>query len=699
MRCLLLILFSLLFAAPASAQTCGLPTSGTITADATYALTADCTQTGALEIPSSVTSAITLTINGNTHKISMGTGLSVPINFIVDNGGGLNHKIILNNVTFDGQSQAFTLDLLRGGIGTGILSRGTLTASKVTFTNGSGNFLQIVGTATLNDVLFLDNSVRNHGFSASLKGAALHVSSTGIATLNKAVFRNNSLTNVVVEKGGSLSTTGCLTFSGNLTHNVIHSKLTSHAGTWIDKSEDEPCSGNVGNGGQSVYPSASPDPCGMPKSGFIESNSVFTLKHDCVGLKIITLTEGVSVTIRGMERRMANGEGAPAQIRVGGLASLTIEDATLDNVRLVNLHGTITMNNAMFTNAQSLGVVNYGRASFSNSMFENNIGHPVFSSVYYGDNSFGASSVRFSRATFRGNNGGPAVLKAVGQGSAITIGCDVNFKAPVALGTTSDAPAGTPTAEPQKNIMVEDGASVRHMNCLPPPRKPCLPEKIVPPTRRALGAIGVIFYMQKCPAVIEIWEVMPDSQGKFALEVSQNDVEAVAQGLVACSSDGRAAVRVGLTEPVRQKMAHSQAYQAVSPRKARDIQISLGPNVEGKVLHLVIDNALGGGVLGFVDTSTGDPPCQGASLSSLLAVAPALPQPTPIPYASPVTPQPADEDGSIVHVVQSGDTIWQIGIAYNVHPYRIISQNNLNELTSQGAFIFPGQKLLIRPAQ
>jgi LysM repeat protein len=216
-----------------------------------------------------------------------------------------------------------------------------------------------------------------------------------------------------------------------------------------------------------------------------------------------------------------------------------------------------------------------------------------------------------------------------------------------------------------------------------------------------VGVIGVIFYMQTCPPVIEIWEVMPDSQGKFALEVSQNEVEAVAEGVVACSSDGRAAVRVGLTEPVRQKVVHSRDYQAPSVRGGRDIQISLGPNAEGKVLHVVIDHALAGRVLGFVDTFSDEPPCQGVDLSSLLVIAaPSLAaQPTPIPYAAPVTAQAANEDGSIVHIVQSGDTIWQIGITYDVHPYRIISQNNLNELTNHGGFIFPGQKLLIRRAQ
>jgi hypothetical protein len=253
-------------------------------------------------------------------------------------------------------------------------------------------------------------------------------------------------------------------------------------------------------------------------------------------------------------------------------------------------------------------------------------------------------------------------------------------------------------------FIAENGGSVL-FSCLtdepvksPAPSKECLPEKIEPPERMNLGAIGVIFFLQKCPAVIEIWEVLPNSQGQFALKISQSDVDAVREGIVACSSNGRAAVRVGLTEPVRQKIAGSRAYQAVSPRQAPDIQISLGPNPEGKVNHIVIDNALDGQVLGTVDTRSEETPCQGVNLSELLTAAAATPEPTPIPFAAAVSPQPAREDGSIVHVVRPGDTIWQIGIAYDVHPFIIISRNELDQLRNRGRYIFPGQELIIRDA-
>ena len=110
----------------------------------------------------------------------------------------------------------------------------------------------------------------------------------------------------------------------------------------------------------------------------------------------------------------------------------------------------------------------------------------------------------------------------------------------------------------------------------------------------------------------------------------------------------------------------------MSPRQARDILISVGPNAEGKVNHIVTDNALDGSkCLGTVDTRQTDElalckasVCRASWLPPPLR----LPSLQPIPYAAPVAPQPAQADGSIIHVVRPGDTIWQIGIAYNVHP-------------------------------
>lgn len=75
---------------------------------------------------------------------------------------------------------------------------------------------------------------------------------------------------------------------------------------------------------------------------------------------------------------------------------------------------------------------------------------------------------------------------------------------------------------------------------------------------------------------------------------------------------------------------------------------------------------------------------------------PAPAAPTPFVYYAPkVAAQPAKADGSIVHVVQPGDTINAIAAAYNVPPEAIIERN---QLESGGRWIYPGQEITIRDA-
>ena len=68
--------------------------------------------------------------------------------------------------------------------------------------------------------------------------------------------------------------------------------------------------------------------------------------------------------------------------------------------------------------------------------------------------------------------------------------------------------------------------------------------------------------------------------------------------------------------------------------------------------------------------------------------------PTPFVYvAQKVKPQPAKADGSIIHVVQTGDTVNAIAVAYLMDPADIIS---CNELPGNGRWIYPQQELKIR---
>ncbi len=56
------------------------------------------------------------------------------------------------------------------------------------------------------------------------------------------------------------------------------------------------------------------------------------------------------------------------------------------------------------------------------------------------------------------------------------------------------------------------------------------------------------------------------------------------------------------------------------------------------------------------------------------------------------TPRP---NGSIIHVVQTGETVWSIAIAYQVSVDILIAQNGLS---TKSPLIYPNQQLLIRPA-
>lgn len=72
---------------------------------------------------------------------------------------------------------------------------------------------------------------------------------------------------------------------------------------------------------------------------------------------------------------------------------------------------------------------------------------------------------------------------------------------------------------------------------------------------------------------------------------------------------------------------------------------------------------------------------------------------TPVPTAPPqvafVVPQAAQDDGSIVHTVQAGDTVDSIAFAYGVTRTQILELNNL----ASARFINPGQKLIVKAAE
>jgi len=65
--------------------------------------------------------------------------------------------------------------------------------------------------------------------------------------------------------------------------------------------------------------------------------------------------------------------------------------------------------------------------------------------------------------------------------------------------------------------------------------------------------------------------------------------------------------------------------------------------------------------------------------------------PTAVPYIPVITSTP-NPDGSIVHVVQPGQALWNIAAIYKVPLADLLTLNGLNE----NSFIYPGDKILIR---
>lgn len=61
----------------------------------------------------------------------------------------------------------------------------------------------------------------------------------------------------------------------------------------------------------------------------------------------------------------------------------------------------------------------------------------------------------------------------------------------------------------------------------------------------------------------------------------------------------------------------------------------------------------------------------------------------------PVTPSTPEADGSIIHEVQYGQTLWMIVEAYGVDRDELV---RLNNLSGANPILFPGQKLIIRLA-
>ncbi|MDE2638338.1 MAG: LysM peptidoglycan-binding domain-containing protein [Chloroflexota bacterium] len=648
---------------------CGMPLQGGIQINATYSLSGDCVMTDELSIGYLPEHPITVTINGNGHTISLPNAVN-GIHLIY------NSILNLNQVTIEGGAE----DLLVGVEG------GVLNANQVTFTNGSSLMLNVI-SGSLNNTLLERHS--SDVFSLYANGSVALVKAGHSLALHNVVMRGNigDTAAIVVQNGGSLTATGCLSFSGNAPYDVyVHD-----GGTWTDSSTG-PCTGAIGNGA-TVAPAPAPTACGLPAAGNLDVSATYTLTADCALTGRITLSEDVDIAIVGNGHTIRSSL-AGYVIVTAVTSSLRLENVALEGFHILNW-GDLRGEKLIMSDIVG-GITNMGEARFSNALFEGN-GTPSATSrsILLAYNAYANGYASFTDASFIGNTGGLGALAT--YGSVIDLNGCIHFE--------DNSPADT-------YIYSGSGGAVndnRDPDCDSPIVDPLIPP-VVPPAPResevicnphcpelqlqycdiALGAIGLVCRPPMQPPEAYIYRVTSESEGFFSLGLSQPQVEAVEAGLVACSADGRVAVRVGLKPEIRHFFEISPKYHAELLVPRRYIVISKGPNVEGKVNHVVLDNALDGRVFGIVSTHGGPPAAE--CITPAEQATRAEPAPVYAPFVQAQAPQP---DGSIVHIARPGDTINAIAVAYEVDPLEIII---FNQLENMGRWIYPGQKLLIREA-
>jgi LysM repeat protein len=104
---------------------------------------------------------------------------------------------------------------------------------------------------------------------------------------------------------------------------------------------------------------------------------------------------------------------------------------------------------------------------------------------------------------------------------------------------------------------------------------------------------------------------------------------------------------------------------------------------DGMTVYVVVFGIVTGGDLAPVATLSEEP-----------TAAPVGPTPTPVPISETITTATPNPNGSVVHVVTSGQALAAIADAYDIPLADLLTQNNLTE----DSVIYPEQELLIVPA-
>ena len=590
----ILLLRVLLFGFPAFAQTnptpaaCGFPTGGDIVADVIYTLTANCTQSATV----SLASDIDLTIIGNGYTID-GYALSLEDRILYQLQGG---AMTISDVTFLGGGYA-PYAVIRVG-------NNNLTITNVTFRDYWDIALDISGTnptATLTNVLFEDAEGWYNGLTSYptvfriVNGA--NVTATNVVI--RDVYRGNAA--IYVGYAGSLTLNGCLTMQ-RVFPRKFHIDTGIYAGALTDNSTGE-CSGTIGNGDPAIYLVSEPEvsACGLPLGGFVSVSRSYSLTADCVLSSILHFPTGVAAVI--------NANGHTISSMGNKHLFLIADDFVLDGAILTGTTGfpvmgflddsTLTVRNSIIRNTEPFFLTGTD-AVFENVLLDGMTSYRVpavagRASVFTLRHN---ANLTLRDTIIRNASGGGAAFTFRGANLSITLEGCITFENILPMiyrftGTTSlantviDNSTGPCTALSEREILPISSARSPLPSSAPQNRQIYLLSSLCASRDGIeaipLGSIACIFRARVAgETVLAIYGVNDQSVGFHLLTAYQSQLNAaVGETIIAVSPVGRALV-VMWTD--------------------RNVTIKVGPDHEGKILHLTLDQSLHGSAIGLITT-------------------------------------------------------------------------------------------------
>ena len=585
-----------------------MPTAGKIFSSVTYTLTADCTQTGVIGAGgASEITRIIVTVNGGGFTIK---GAADQVVFKVNNQASL----VLNNVTVDGG----------GPLGDGAISinnsQHASSITNVTLRNTKHTAIRFDDqrenspstTHTLSNVLIEDANPTGSYYYSADHGipAGIHTIGNENLNINNLVLRGvlNGNSGIGANDsyiGGSNAMKGTITLTGCFTADGVFPRVWY--GDIVDNST-EPCSGSIGNGGSSAikYPQAPVSPCGLPLGGFIYGKHIYNLKGDCVLSQNLFIPYESGVVIHGNGNEISGG-----RIVIAGTSSLSnfVMSGYRDFHILTYLNTEVTIKNAIFRdNVQPLAFLD-NIVTLEKVLIENHSQTRQRPSAIFVVNS---TQLTIRDSVFRGNTGGIGALYAgapyqYGVNPSTTLEGCITFENndpadiydPNSLLTDNRRrpcpPDMTFLVKPSPPDTKPDTSKGSSVYIPPPPSELCDGKpKAVP-----VGSVACIFRHE---GVLSVWGIDAQSQGFFMVAATSAQIDATCAGMVAASPDGRAAIFVS---------------------ENRDVIVSVGPDYEGKVLHVRLDGGMYGRALAIA-TTYGPPPGLGIPASQPEACARAL---------------------------------------------------------------------------